>query len=150
MSRALRHLLLIAAACAASGVRADDEQRRSDREDAGDRVRQVERDGGRVLQAEPMQRGGREVYRIKVLTPEGRVRVIEDQRAREPRSGGDPGAGSAATVRRERALMRERPSPVRERPAMGRERPQMGRERPQPMPRADTPPPRGGGGNDQD
>lgn len=143
MSRALRHLLLIVAACAMADARADDEQRRSDREDAGDRVRQVERDGGRVLQAEPMQRGGREVYRLKVLTPEGRVRVIDDQRAREPRSGGDPGAGSAATLRRERALMRERPQPVRERP-------QMGRDRPQPMPRAEAPPPRGGGGRDQD
>lgn len=48
------------------------------RDDAGARVRQVERDGGRVLQAEPMQRGGRQVYRLKVLTPEGRVRVLQD------------------------------------------------------------------------
>ena len=55
----------------------------SEREDAGDRVRQVERDGGRVLQAEPMQRSGREVYRLKVLTPEGRVRVLDDSRRRE-------------------------------------------------------------------
>jgi hypothetical protein len=54
---------------------------RSQREDAGARIRQVERAGGRVLQAEPMQRGGQEVYRFKVLTPEGRVRVLQ----------GDPG-----------------------------------------------------------
>jgi|SRR5688572_5246126 len=60
---------------------------RSQREDAGARVRQVERAGGRVLQAEPMQRGGQEVYRFKVLTPEGRVRVTQG----DPRDAGtDP------------------------------------------------------------
>jgi hypothetical protein len=59
----------------------------SQREDAGDRVREVERDGGRVLQAEPMQRGGREVYRLKVLTPEGRIRVLHDSRG--PDNAGD-------------------------------------------------------------
>ncbi|KFN50257.1 hypothetical protein P873_07825 [Arenimonas composti TR7-09 = DSM 18010] len=53
---------------------------RGSRDEAADRVRQVERAGGRVLQAEPMQRGGREVYRIKVLTPDGRVRVIDEDR----------------------------------------------------------------------
>ena len=62
-------------------------QVRSQREDAGARVRQVERAGGRVLQAEPMQRGGQEVYRFKVLTPEGRVRVTQG----DPREAGtDP------------------------------------------------------------
>ena len=62
-------------------------QVRSQREDAGARVRQVERAGGRVLQAEPMQRGGQEVYRFKVLTPEGRVRVTQG----DPRDAGtDP------------------------------------------------------------
>ncbi len=146
MSSALRHLLLLVVVAATANARADDERRRSDREDAGDRVREVERDGGRVLQAEPMQRGGREVYRLKVLTPEGRVRVIDDQRAREPRSGGDPGASSASTLRRERALLRERPASPAERPAMGRDRPAMPRDRPQPMPRNDPPPARRGGG----
>jgi len=34
--------------------------------------------GGEVLRAEPMQRDGREVYRVKVLTSDGRVRVIQD------------------------------------------------------------------------
>ena len=29
--------------------------------------------GGEVLRAESMQRDGREVYRLKVLTPDGRV-----------------------------------------------------------------------------
>jgi len=50
-------------------------------------IRRVEREtGGKVLQVRPIQRGGREVYRMKVLTPEGRVRIMQDdpRRAREP------------------------------------------------------------------
>ena len=44
-----------------------------------DSVRRVERQtGGEVLRAEPMQRDGREVYRLKVLTADGRVRVVQD------------------------------------------------------------------------
>ena len=43
-----------------------------------DSVRRVEQNGGEVLRAEPMQRDGREVYRIKVLTSDGRVRVMQD------------------------------------------------------------------------
>src|SRR5688572_13721463 len=88
MLNVLRPLLLLAASLGtlpvfaqepgpAAGSTAPPIQVRSQREDAGARVRQVERSGGRVLQAEPMQRGGEEVYRIKVLTPEGRVRVIQ-------------------------------------------------------------------------
>jgi hypothetical protein len=42
-------------------------------------VRRIEREtGGEVLKAQPMQRDGREVYRVKVLTPQGRIRVVED------------------------------------------------------------------------
>ena len=51
-----------------------------------DSVRRVERQtGGEVLRAEPMQRDGREVYRLKVLTSDGRVRVVQDdpERSRE-------------------------------------------------------------------
>jgi len=33
--------------------------------------------GGRVLSAERVERDGRSVYRVKVLTQDGRVRVIE-------------------------------------------------------------------------
>lgn len=44
-----------------------------------DSVRRVENQtGGEVLRAEPMQRDGREVYRLKVLTSDGRVRVMQD------------------------------------------------------------------------
>jgi hypothetical protein len=53
----------------------------AERGDGGlrDSVRRVERQtGGEVLRAEPMQRDGREVYRLKVLTSDGRVRVVQD------------------------------------------------------------------------
>ena len=44
-----------------------------------DSVRRVERTtGGEVLRAEPMQRDGREVYRMKVLTADGRIRVVQE------------------------------------------------------------------------
>lgn len=87
MSRTLRPLLLMFAIALSVPAHAQDEPRdpASERENAGDRVREVERDGGRVLQAEPMQRSGREVYRLKVLTPEGRVRVLDDSRRRDSR-----------------------------------------------------------------
>jgi hypothetical protein len=42
-------------------------------------VRRVQREtGGEVLRAQPIERDGREVYRVKVLTPQGRIRVVED------------------------------------------------------------------------
>lgn len=52
-----------------------------------DSVRQVERDtGGEVLRAERVPQDGRAVNRIKVITPEGRVRVYrEDVRGSEMR-----------------------------------------------------------------
>lgn len=56
-----------------------------------DSVRRVEREtGGEVLRAEPMQRDGREVYRFKVLTADGRVRVMQDDpNARREDDGND-------------------------------------------------------------
>lgn len=83
MLNALRPLLLLAAFAVVLPVPAQ-AQRGGQREDASDRVRQVERDGGRVLQAQPMQRGGQEVYRYKVLTPEGRVRVLQGTPRQRP------------------------------------------------------------------
>ena len=66
-----------------------------ERDDGGlrDSVRRVERQtGGEVLRAEPMQRDGREVYRLKVLTADGRVRVMQDDPDRPPpRSPGAKG-----------------------------------------------------------
>lgn len=106
MLNVLRPLLLIAALAAMPSVQA--ETARAQRDDAGARVRQVERDGGRVLQAQPMQRGGEEVYRLKVLTPEGRVRVLQEapqertrspeQRATRSRESGPRPLGSRASA----------------------------------------------------
>lgn len=46
-------------------------------------VQRVEREtGGKILSAETLRIDGRTVYRIKVLTPEGRVQVVQ-LRARE-------------------------------------------------------------------
>lgn len=110
-----RPLLLIAALVVVPCVHA--EERGGQRDDAGARVRQVERDGGRVLQAEPMQRGGEEVYRLKVLTPEGRVRVLQgapsernraaDERMRQRESGTRP-LGNQALARDREERTRER------------------------------------------
>ncbi|WP_395788075.1 hypothetical protein [Aquimonas sp.] len=48
-----------------------------------DSVRRVEREtGGRVLRVEPVRRGGQDTYRMKVLTPEGRIRVMQDDHGR--------------------------------------------------------------------
>lgn len=51
-------------------------------------VRRIQHEtGGEVLKAQPFERDGREVYRVKVLTPQGRIRVYED----EPRDQQVPG-----------------------------------------------------------
>ena len=72
-----------------------------------DSVRRVERQtGGEVLSAEPMQRDGRQVNRVKVLTNDGRVRVMQvdtqpksdkkappvsrNQNSADAKDGGDP------------------------------------------------------------
>jgi hypothetical protein len=54
-----------------------------------DSVRRVERQaGGEAIHVESMQRDGHDVVRIKVLTPNGRVRVVqEDPQAPAPRAG---------------------------------------------------------------
>jgi hypothetical protein len=78
--------------------------------------------GGEVLRAESMQRDGREVYRLKVLTPDGRVRIMRDdphERRREawrearadalrdPFAEPDLGSGSPAIDADRAALPRE-------------------------------------------
>lgn len=48
-------------------------------------VRRIEREtGGKVLKAQPIQRDGREIYRVKIVTPQGRVRVMEDDAGPTP------------------------------------------------------------------
>lgn len=57
-------------------------------------VSRIEREtGGRVLSAQKSQRGGREVNRIKVYTPEGRVRVMWDDPQRDRSGSLAPRAG---------------------------------------------------------
>jgi len=59
----------------------DSGQMRFDPRDGGlpASVRRIQREtGGQVLKAQPIQRDGREVYRVKVLTPQGSIRVVEE------------------------------------------------------------------------
>ena len=85
MLNVLRPLLVLAAFAVALPAHAEEARER--RSDASERIREVERDGGRVLRAERMQRGGQETYRLKVLTPEGRVRVLHGTETRGSRDG---------------------------------------------------------------
>lgn len=67
-------------------------------------VSRIEREtGARVLSAQRSQRGGREVTRIKVYTPEGRVRVVWDDPQREHQNSSRAGERSARPPRRCRA-----------------------------------------------
>ncbi|MDY0021729.1 hypothetical protein [Arenimonas caeni] len=88
MLNALRPLLLVVAVAAALPAHA--EEARQLRAETSERIREVERDGGRVLRAERVQRGGQETYRLKVLTPEGRVRVLHDNHSRSQRETNRP------------------------------------------------------------
>ncbi|HTD29036.1 MAG TPA: hypothetical protein VK660_06560 [Xanthomonadaceae bacterium] len=61
--------------------RSENEFHRNDPRDGGlpASVRRIQREtGGQVLKAQPIQRDGREMYRVKVLTPQGRIRVMEE------------------------------------------------------------------------
>jgi hypothetical protein len=72
--------LLVPALFAAAGAHAQS----ADPGQLPETVNRIEREtGGRVLSAQKSQRGGREVNRIKVLTPEGRVRVMWDDPQRD-------------------------------------------------------------------
>lgn len=65
---------------------AKDKRDRERDEPLRESVRKVEREtGGEVLRAERVPQAGRSVNRIKVITPEGRVRVYRDD-ARNSRS----------------------------------------------------------------
>ena len=100
MLNALRPLLLIAvAALVLPAPRAQAEEARERRAEASERIREVERNGGRVLRAERIQRGGEETYRLKVLTPEGRVRVLHGN---EDRSRPDPARFERRSLLRDR------------------------------------------------
>lgn len=64
-------------------------------------VNRIEREtGGRVLSAERRTRGGREVSRIKVYTPDGRVRIMWDDPQRDRPASGERGTRGTAVVPR--------------------------------------------------
>lgn len=64
-------------------------------------VNRIEREtGGRVLSAERRTRGGREVSRIKVYTPEGRVRIMWDDPQRDRSDRGERGDRGRAVIPR--------------------------------------------------
>ncbi len=72
-------------------------QPKANRSTLPDSVRRVEKQtGGEVLRAEPMQRDGREVYRLKVMTADGRVRVVQDDPS-------DPGNGKPPAHKKDKA-----------------------------------------------
>lgn len=78
-----RHFLAIACTCLTLSCVVGD-ARAVDRNRLPDAVNRIEREtGGRVLSAERRTRGGREVSRIKVYTPEGRVRIMWDDPTRD-------------------------------------------------------------------
>lgn len=93
--RRLSGFLLLAAALAAPAWAADKSrnERREPPRTLSDSVRQVERDtGGRVVGADRVRRGDRDVHRVKVLTPEGRMQVIhqDPRQSRRERGRSEP------------------------------------------------------------
>lgn len=77
--------MLLALAALPAGAK---ERRERDQAALPAAVQKIEREtGGQVLRAERVDRDGRDVNRIKVITPEGRVRVYRDEGRRE--SGGE-------------------------------------------------------------
>lgn len=70
------------------------------RERMPETVQRVENEtGGRVLHVRPIQRGDRQIYRMKVLTPEGRVRVMQDSPRQRMRESAPPTPQPAAAPR---------------------------------------------------
>ena len=115
MKRILASIVITLVAFTAAPVSADQRKANENNNEAPrvetkssltDSVRRVERQtGGEVLSAEPMQRDGRQVNRVKVLTNDGRVRVMQvdpqQNRSKKPppaprsqnaaeKDGGDP------------------------------------------------------------
>lgn len=77
---AVRHVwaLLLGAALAASAVATHGQSEVQGASTLRDAVAMVEREtGGRILAAETVTTGDSRVFRIKVLTPDGTVRVVQ-------------------------------------------------------------------------
>jgi uncharacterized membrane protein YkoI len=83
MTLVLRLLFLV---CAGGMAFMAGAQARDRAESLQEAIDEVQREtGGRVLAADIVRAGPRELYRIKVLTPDGRVRVITKQSRGGPR-----------------------------------------------------------------
>ena len=109
--RPVLHASVLMLAAAAFAAQAQDGRERVADEGLRESVQRIEREtGGEVLRAEPYQRNGRDAWRFKVLTPEGRVRVLRDEPARPgaqpPR---DPPRSEPLRPRDAEPRVRERP-----------------------------------------
>ena len=88
-------------------------------------VHRIQREtGGQVLRAQPYERDGRRIYRVKVLTPQGRIRVYED----------DPGSSRGLRANPPMSVYQREPLPQSPPPSSN---PRDGR---QPYPRQDQEP----------
>lgn len=88
---------LVCLALCALGARADDDRLKSDLQIAAAEVQRETR--GKILSATKIESGRRAVFRIKVLTEDGQVRVIQIPERRVERARRE--AGAAATEQRE-------------------------------------------------
>lgn len=80
-------LLLLALAAGTAHAQSGPRAERAER-DLPEAVRNAEREtGGRVLRADRVPYGDREVNRVRVLTPEGRVRTLRDDTPRGREAG---------------------------------------------------------------
>ena len=82
--RSHRAALALVLLTAALGVAAEERNLR-----LREAVDQVQRDtGGKILAAQTVGHGSNRTYRIKVLTPDGRVRVVQVQARSNESTGG--------------------------------------------------------------
>lgn len=88
---------LVCLALCAFGAQADDDRLKSDLQIAAAEVQRETR--GKILSATKIESGRRAVFRIKVLTEDGQVRVIQIPERRVERARRE--AGTAATEARE-------------------------------------------------
>ena len=71
-------IVCLALCCAPAFAFAEDEPQAQQKPTLHEAIEQVRRQtGGRILSAETVGRGKSQVYRIKVLTPQGSVRVVQ-------------------------------------------------------------------------
>lgn len=90
-----RFVLIVCLLLCASGAQADDDRLKSDLQIAAAEVQRETR--GKILSATKIESGRRAVFRIKVLTEDGQVRVIQIPERRVERVRREAGASTAET-----------------------------------------------------